>query len=264
MAKKKPKKTKANSKKNPYIKNVKRMVPAIYPEPEPIELLPQEIIGYDPETNTIILKGSMPRVIKDAEERERLRLDLNQRLKKYALVLGSRVARFISNYPYGKTPKAAEKKLRSTRAKDLSIDATVEAHQALYSIHTMYRMVDELIAAGDYPDSIDRAICWAIDLGKLLERGQTQIDHGEAVDRGRKNMDAHAAAVAGATAKKQSRSEAARQEFEKRLPLNPNRTPTDILNAMAEEEYENGKPRWGSIASLNRWKKEWGTIKPPK
>ncbi|MCX7421344.1 MAG: hypothetical protein NT013_17620 [Planctomycetia bacterium] len=125
------------------------------------------------------------------------------------------------------------------------------------ALHTLNRLADELAEAGDYPDSVERAICLAIDFGQLLQRGQTQIDHGANVDKGKRNTKSVMGATEAKITKKDDRSEPARVEFFRRMAtIKTPRMKIATLKNMSEMKDISGKQIW-KIGTLRRWAKNW-------
>ncbi len=157
-------------------------IPAMYPPPAPIELPPQKIVAIDLKTKTITIEGSPPPDLVAAAEMERRRLNLVERLTGYTKTLAMRITPHWGERPKHISLATWRNLEQRINAMDrLPENAPAPAQDDLLALQTLNRLVKELVNASDWPESIDRAICEAIDLGKLLQRGQTQIDHGKAV-----------------------------------------------------------------------------------
>lgn len=235
----------------------KRHPPAMYPDPAPIELAtPQKVVAFDPKTRLITLQGPPPPELLAAEEAHRHRLNLNTRIKQYALSCVLRIEPHWGERPKHISPaKWKNRELRVRAMAELPESAPADAHDALKALHTLNLLADELVKADDWPDAIDRALCYAIDLGQLLQRGQTQRDYGEIVDTGKRSKQSLNKGPEARTEKAKAKSEAAREELKRRLVGN-NRSPSDHLDDMAEE----GK--WGGRRMLSDYCK--GIARPDR
>lgn len=239
----------------------KKPVPAMYPKPEVRIEEPQKIIAVDLKTKTITLAGSPPPELLAASEIERQRLDLNSRLKSYAqsclLQIMPHFGERPKNIPAAKWNNLEQ---RVRLISKLPESAPAEAHDALRALQTLNYLVAELVNAGDYPDAIDRAICWAIDLGQLLQRRQTQIDYGEAVDVGRRNVRSRANANSAKSEAAQQRFKLAESEYHRRMKDGSKKTAT--LKSMSKVKDHNGKPVYGSFGQLKRDVKSFKSLTP--
>lgn len=56
------------------------------------------------------------------------------------------------------------------------------------TMETLAGLLDELDKAGPISHSIEQALHMAMDLAKVIQRGQTQIDYGATVNRGQRNV----------------------------------------------------------------------------
>lgn len=236
-----------------------KQTPAMYPTPAPVELAtPQKIVAFDPKTKTITIEGSPPPEVLAMAEIERRRLNLMERLTGYAASLATRITPHWGERPKHISPaKWRNLEQRIKAMAELPENAPAEARDALMALHTLNRLVNELVEADDWPETIDRAICYAIDFGQLLQRGQTQIDHGETVDRGKRNAKAVTEATEAKRTKKIDRSELAHTEFVRRMATVKNpRMKTATLKNMSEV-MEGKKPKWGSLGTLKRWSRGW-------
>ena len=246
----------------------KRHPPAMYPDPAPIELAtPLKIVAVDPKTRTITVERAPE--LAEIESKERRRLDLTARLKQYAGNCRDRIAPHWGERPKHVSPakwKNLEQRVRAMT--QLPENAPADAHDALKALQTLNRLTDELVEADDYPESIERALCYAIDLGQLLQRGQTQRDYGKTVEDGRIATRSRSAATEENSRGKSGRSEAAHAEFNRRMKaVKGARKTNQTLVTMSEVMIPNTKPPkplWGSIATLNRYAKLWNSITPPE
>ena len=263
-----------------------KQTPAMYPTPEPVELAtPQKIIDIDLKTKTITIEGSPPPemtrlgeledwrgkvvahdpktnkvqlVFSLPPEKEKRRLNLTERLKHYAKKCAIQISPHWGERPKHISPAKWRNLDQRIKAMDeLPENAPAEARDALMALHTLNRMVKELVEAGDWPEAIDRAICEAIDFGQLLQRGQTQIDHGGAVDRGTRNAKAVAGATEAKRTKKIDRSEPAHAEFNRRMATVKNsRMKFATLENMSKMKDISGNQIW-KIGTLIRWSRDW-------
>ena len=243
----------------------KKQTPAMYPTPAAIELAtPQKIVAIDLKTKTITIEGSPPPEVLAMVEIERRRLNLVERITGYTKTLAIRIAPHWGERPKHISPakwKNLEQRIKAMA--ELPETAPAEARDALMALQTLNRMAADLAEAGDWPDSIDRALCYAIDFGQLLQRGQTQIDHGETVDKGRRNAEAVAGATEAQHTKKNGRSEAAHTEFLRRMAtVKGTRRKTDTLTKMSKEMNADGQPKYGSLRTLIRYAEHWKSVTP--
>ena len=238
-----------------------KQIPDMYPPPAPVELAtPQKIVAFDPKTKTITIEGSPPPELLAMAEIERRRLNLMERLTGYAKSLATRITPHWGERPKDISPaKWRNLEQRIKAMAELPENAPAEARDALMALHTLNRLVQELVEAGDWPETIDRAICYAIDLGQLLQRGQTQIDHGATVDRGKRNAKATAGATEAKRSKKIDRAEAALVEFNRRMAtVKTKRMKSATIKNMSQVmEGDGTTPKWGSLAALKRWSHDW-------
>jgi len=243
-------------------------IPPMYPKPDSIRLCGLQIVSVDKKTRTVHLQGegSPPPALLAAIEAERRRLDLTARLTGYAQSCLMQIMPHFGERPkYISAAKWRDNEQRVRLIRDLPDDAPAHARDALMAVKTISRIADALMTAGDYPDEIDRAICLAIDLGQLLQRNQTQIDYGETVDAGKRNVQARNAANQTKRNGSKSRSEVAESEFNRRMSgVNSDRMKTATLKNMSKALGTNRKLIYGSLATLNRYAKTWKSIKPPK
>lgn len=237
----------------------KRQIPAMYPTPAPVELTtPQKIVAIDLKTKTITIEGSPPPELVAAAEMEQRRLNLPERLKQHARICLNRISPHWGERPKHISPATWRNLERRVKAMaELQENAPAEARDALMALHTLNRLVQELVEAGDWPETIDRAICYAIDFGQLLQRGQSQIDHGETVDLGKRNAKATAVATEAKHTKKNDRSEPAHDEYTRRMAtVKTTRMKLATLNNMSEMKDDSGNQIW-KIGTLRRWAKNW-------
>ena len=242
-----------------------KQIPAMYPTPDPVELAtPQKIVAFDPKTNTITLEGSPPPELLRLAEIEQKRLNLTERIPEYTNTLALRIAPHWGERPkHISSAKWRNLEQRIKAMVQLPENAPAEARDALMALHTLNRLVAELVEAGDWPDAIDRAICYAIDFGQLLQRGQTQIDHGETVDLGKRNAEAVAGAREAKSTKTNHRIEAAHAEFRRRMAtVKKSRMKMATLKNMLEMKDNSGNPVWPPIDTLKRWARDWKSITP--
>lgn len=131
-------------------------------------------------------------------------------------------------------------------------EAPGEVRDALTALRVLATIHIALIAVKEITPAMKVALCAAIDLGMLLQRGQAEHDFAGAVDVANMNQQARKNAVQKRTATKQSASEKAFQEFQRRKEQSPSATETDIINTMAAMGY-------GTVRTLYRYKKDWPT-----
>lgn len=236
----------------------KKAVLAIYPTSKSIELAPRKVVAVDLKAHTITLEGPTPPELLAETEADRRRFDLNARLKGYAETCLQRVFPSLSR---SQQQSLAKKPKRATLTKlpdSLPDDAPAEARDALLALQTIHRITNELARVQDWPDEMDLALCLAIDLGQLLQRGQTQVDHGENVAAGQRNRIARSEAVLVKIKNKQDRIEASRVEYIRRAKeINSPRRKTDILRKMSGETNADGSLKYYSFAKLKGIAKDW-------
>lgn len=260
MAKKKPAKKSLKIASKP-----RKTVPAMYPPSEPVQLPPQKIIGFDAETRTITLEGPTPPELLAAVEQEKLRLNLKARLCGYCETCLQRLEPC-----WGERPEAIsrsqwlDQKLTTPQGCVIKLpkDAPAEsrdAHLALIAIQWILKCLEQ---EGPISPLVSRAICMAIDLGQLLQRGQVQIDHGEAVDRGRRNIASTDTAISAKQRESQQKSAVAEAEFNRRMASRNLRLATATLKNMATIKDADGEPKYGSLSQLKRYKKTWKRLTP--
>ncbi len=240
----------------------KRHPPAMYPEPATIEIkTPQKIVAFDPKTRTITIEGPPPPELLAAEEANRHRLNLNARIKQYALSCVLRIEPHWGERPKHISPaKWKNRELRVRAMAELPETAPADAHDALKALQTLNLLADELVEADDWPDAIDRALCYAIDLGQLLQRGQTQRDYGDIVDAGRRSKDRSITANSAKSKPVPDKIKAARVEYTSRRADSENSriSKTDLLRKMAGEFKEDGKTlKFYSFSRLKTYAKDW-------
>lgn len=245
----------------------KKPVPAMYPKPEPIKVAqPLKIVAVDIKRGRLVsttFEGPPPPELLEVMEHERRRMDLTFRLKCYAQNCGLQIHRHCGERPkYISVAKWNDFNQRVRLIRKLPDSAPPEAHDALLAIQTLNRLVDELAQAGDYPEAIERAICWAIDLGQLLQLNQSQIDHGEAVDVGRRNVRSRASANSAKSEAAQQRFKLAESEYDRRMKGGGKKTAT--LKNMSKVKDHNGKPIYGSFGQLKRDVKSFKSLTPAK
>lgn len=245
-----------------------KAVPAIYPEAPAIKLAePQKIVAVDIKTRTITFAGSPPPQLVEAAKKEGRRLNLQQRLTGYAVSCLSRLMPHFGERPeYISAAKWKDVEERVRLLRSLPEHAPAESRDDLRALQTLNRLAAELAEVGDYPDGVERAICWAIDLGQLLQRGQTQIDHGEAVDVGRRNKDGRKVAYKVKATRVKSRRELSRDEFLRRWTESPDPQKTKIVTAMAREMDDSTPPKrkYYSYSKLMTFSKDWTSSIPSK
>lgn len=226
----------------------KQHAPAMYPDPATIEIkTPINIVPVDLKTGTWRIDGPTPPEMLAIVEAERHRLNLTARIKQHALTCALRIEPYWGDRP--KHISAAKWRNREHRVKlmtELPKTAPAEAHDALLALQTLNRMASELAEANDWPDSIDRALCYAIDFGQLLQRGQTQIDYGKIVDTGKRSKQSLNKGPVARTTKSEAKAKAARDELIKRLDGN-NRSVSDHLIEMAKLRT------WGGLRRLKSY-----------
>lgn len=244
----------------------KRQTPAMYPTPAPLKLAtPQKVVAIDPKT--IAIEGSVSpeefAAIAEMLETERRRMDLTGRLAEYKRKLVNAMAPHWGERPKHISPaKWGNLKQRVNEMTELPETAPAEAHHILAALKTFFSLVDELADANNNPQPAARAICWAIDLGILLQRGQSQIEHGETVDRGKRNAKSTADANDAKARQASGRREQAKAEFLRRMAtVKIPRMKTATLKNMSVVMATDGvTPKWGSLTTLKRWSCDWKGI----
>lgn len=240
----------------------KRHSPAMYPEPAPIELAkPLKIVPVDLKSGTWRIDGPTPPEMLAIEEVERQRLDLKGRLATYCENC------LVRMEPYwGKRPEHVPRSQWLAKKLDMKVpeNAAGDIGDTLLSLKTMQGLLEYLEASGPISPNIRMALCLAIDLGQLLQRGQTQREYGETVDKGRRYRKSTSGATEANSLGKKDRSEAAFAEFTRRMAtVKETRRKTDTLRRMSEVVGDDGTtPKWGSLATLKRWSKHWKGITP--
>lgn len=252
------------------VRSIKKVVPAMYPPPETVHLSPRKIVAFDPETRTVTLEGPVPTELLKAAELERWRLDIKSRLATYCETCLKRMEPYWGKRPKG-VPRSKwldQKLLIPGDGQDqvISLPRSApgeiqDAHRALIAILWIDRC---LISERSVSRRMCIAICMAIDLGQLLQRGQVQIDHGEAADRGRRNIESTRKAKEAKSRGSLQRSIAAEAEFNRLMANRRPRQATDTLKQMAEIKDANGDPKYGSFSQLKRYKKNWKRLTPTK
>lgn len=246
----------------------KKTVPAMYPKPDPIRLSkPLKFVSVDKKTRNVELECSdaddaalLRATHASALRRHDLRERLNGCLASCQILI---IPHFGDRPPYITVAKwkSLEQRLRLLRS--LPENAPAEAHSALEAVQTIFQILDKLVNADHVTAEIERAICLAIDLGQLLQRSQTQIDHGEAVDVGRRNVRARSEANSAKSRKSQDQSALAETEFNRLMAKETQpRMMTATLENMARRKDHNGKPIYGSLPTLKRYAKTWKSITP--
>jgi len=193
-----------------------KTVPPMYPKSDSIKLGAAEIVAVDKKTRTVHLQceGSPPEALLAAIEAERHRWDLIARLRAHKATLMARIEPHCGDRPkHIPAAKWRDFEQRTKLIADLPHNAPGEARDAFLALRTLSILNDALIELRDITPAIRQAVCSAIDLGMLLQRGQTQIDHGAAVDAGKRSVRSRTAANAKKSDNKLSRSEDAFSEF---------------------------------------------------
>lgn len=234
-------------------------VPPIYPQPDPVHIGTLVVVDVDVASKTITVAGEPPAELKELAERERWRMDLNARVAQYTATCLTRVLPHFGERPKYLTPEKwndIEQRVRLLQR--LPAEAPEYARLAFMAIQTLNRLADELVAAGDYSEHIERALCCALDLGQLLERGQAQIDIGATVDSGRRSKRAVKTASQAKQDLTHSKSELAREEFDRRMQGSKNaRMKTSTLKNMAQLKDSEGRYIYGSLRTLIKFSNGW-------
>ena len=243
----------------------KKPIPAMYPKPEPTQLAhPQKIVAVEIKRGKLVgitIEGAPPAELLQAVETERERFDLIARLRAYKATLLARIEPHCGERPKHIPPaKWRDIDQRIRLIAEMPKDAPAEARDALLALQTLFVLSDALIVLRDMTPAIKQAVCAAIDLGMLLQRGQTQIDHGEAVDVGRRNVRSRANANSAKSEAAQQRFKLAESEYHRRMKDGSKKTAT--LKSMSKVKDHNGKPVFGSFGQLKRDVKSFKSLTP--
>jgi hypothetical protein len=194
---------------------------------------------------------------------QRDRWDLMGRLIGYKVMLLGRLKGFIAVGADAKWDDIVAALPHVT----LPENAPGEARIALLSLQSMAILYQALIEAEEFTRwrqsrAMMMALCAAIDLGWDLQRGQAEIDLGEAVDLGRRNADSRKAAGSKRAAELEQRMAAAEAEYLRlRIVVSDGKPKfhTATLTNMAEQKLPDGKLKWGPLDTLKRWarKGQW-------
>lgn len=248
----------------------KKPVPAMYPKPATTKIAePQKIVAVEKKRGkllgiTIEVSPELQTQSQASIEIERHRFDLIARLRAYKGTLLARINPHCGERPkHIPAAKWGDIEQRAYLIADLPDDAPGEARDALLALRTLSVLNDALIQLRDMTPVIKQAVCSAIDLGMLLQRGQTQIDHGEAVDVGRRNVRSRSKANQAKSQSAAQQSKHAEIEFNRLIAKETQpRMRTATLANMAEKKDRNGNPIYGSLPTLKRYAKTWKSITP--
>ena len=254
MAKKKHTVTKTTS-------SPAKQIPDMFPLPAPVKLeKPLKIVAVDPETGTFICEGSPSPDLLAAAEIERRRMNLIERLRGYKETCLHRMKSH-----WGKRPKHIQPSQWNDMNARFRLIPTLQwpdnlpakARHALEALQTLLKLDEELQNSNSLSGPIQRAICLAIDFGQLLQRGQTQIDHGATVDIGKRNAVGRAKAKVVKLTKTDGRIEAAHTEYQQRMAtIKTPRMKTATLQNMSEMMDSSGN-QIGKFGTLRRWANNW-------
>ncbi len=244
---------------------VKRKTPALYPKPAPVKLSePVRVVPVKKKrgrkvTHELEPSPELVTALQKLVETERERLDLIGRLRGYKALLLERVephcGKRPKQIPVVKWRDIAQRVKLIDRLVD---DAPADVRHALLALHTLSHLNDALVKVRDITPEIRVAVCMAIDLGMLLQRGQVQIDFGADVDAGKRNRKSTVTANAAKQTAKQKRVAVAKAEFTRRRKAAPDRVSDEtILTRMSEVKDTSGKGVYGSLVTLRRYKLEW-------
>ena len=240
-------------KKSKAAPDLKSLIPAMYPTPPTKKLPPRKIVDVDPLSQTITLEGPVPPELLQAIEQERRRLDLFSRLEAYGKRCLALVKPWIGERPQRVSSTAWENPEQLARLNiRLPENAPAEARDALLALRTQSRLLDQLMESGDLPESVNSAVCLAIDLGKLLQRTQTQLDYGSVVDTGKRAKRSTSVANDEKRRTTEEKKKSAHAEFVRRMQTAGPRMKTATLQNMSA-----ANPSFGTLGTLKRWAKNW-------
>lgn len=259
----------------------------MYPEPTPINATGWKLKGVDasgrvlleapgPPTPELVAAGLVSEDGKEANfkgvpividgrmtihnvENDARQMDLNARLGKYLKTCLLRTLPHLGDRPaYISEADWQSHEQRTKLLMELPVDAPGEAHDALRAAKLILRMTDELVNENEWSDGIGRVICLAIDLGKILQRGQVQLDHGVNVARGRGIKQTQDAGGKATSDKSKVNYELWRVEFERRMSELTYYEGAEgkILTAMSFVK-DDGKRVYGTITTLKRYWEKW-------
>ena len=233
---------------------------AVYPKPEPVDLGSMAVQRVDASRREIEdspADEESQRRLQSVAANQRDRWDLMGRLIGYKVEMLSRLRGFIA---VGADATWAEV-VAALPHVTLPVSAPGEARMALLSLQSIAILYGLLCEAEEFTRwrqsrAMRMALCAAIDLGWDLQRGQAEIDLGEAVDLGRRNADSRKAAGSKRAAKLEQRMAAAEAEYLRRRSDGKPKMQTATLTNMAEQKLTDGETlKWGSLATLKRWAK---------
>lgn len=243
----------------------RKHAPAMYPAPAPVKIPARRITGIDRKTKTLTLEGEVPPELAAMAAAEIQRVDLIGRLRRYKATLLARIEPHCGDRPtHISRAKWKDIAQRWSLISALTDDAPGEARDALIALHVLSRLDAALIAIRTLTPEIKVAVCAAIDLGQLLQRSQTQMDFAEAVDVGQRNARSRSVANRAKREAKQQQSDLAEAEFRRRMQNSPPRMKTATLRNMAAVKDHDGKPMYGSEATLKRYATSWKSLTPPE
>lgn len=118
-------------------------------------------------------------------------------------------------------------------------------------------LLEELDQAGPISHDIEQALHLAMDLAKALQRGQTEIDYGVTVDRGKRNAKSTVVANDVKSTKTDVSIDAAHAEYTRRMATEKRpRMKTSTLRNMAKMKDDSGNQIW-KFGTLRRWARNW-------
>ncbi len=243
----------------------RKTAPAMYPAPAPVKIPARKIVGVDLKTKTLTLEGEVPPELAAMAAAEIQQLNLIDRLRRYKATLWARIEPHCGDRPKHIRKKAWDDVLcRANLITDLVADAPGEARDALLALRNLSRLNAALVAIGTLTPEIKLAVCSAIDLGQLLQRSQTQRDFAEVVDVGQRNARSRSVATRVKRESTQQQSDLAEAEFRRRMQNSPGRMKTATLRNMAAVKNGDGRPMYGSLATLKRYATSWKSLTPPE
>lgn len=171
--------------------------------------------------------------------------DLEGRLEWYAACLRHTLSSYFGGaHPFCELPASAPPEAR-------------DAFNALDSI----TLIQEALRRdqGRASQEMVLAIGWGIDLGTMIQRYAVQDLHGQAVAVGQALIEAKTAGNLTTSQRAKERSDLAHTEYTRLLSMqkNPAGMKTSTLKNMAKILGANGKPLYGTFATLVRYSKDW-------
>jgi len=233
---------------------------SLYPKPEPFNPpLGPNVVQVDANTKRITVNRGEPAPPGCDKQVALIRLnfDLKARLRKYNEACIELILPYCGDQPEKVSDGDWENASKRCRLVGRLPDAPAEVQDAVAGLKTIDHLMKELTAEGEISTHVQHAICWAIDLGLIMQQCIAQMLFDE------RKTEASLNANSSKSQASEEQSKLAEIEFNRRMTGSvTTRMKTATLKNMSLEKQHDGTLKYGGFSTLKRYCKTWKSLTP--